>query len=97
MKKRNFWSLYYLAVGCLLVSLVLLTGCKGQHAQVIEQDTFLFKMTIDPKLETLGLAEWSPSFCKIWLREYPTCLLHEIRHCIEGEWHKGHVSDRDCY
>jgi hypothetical protein len=35
--------------------------------------------------------------CAIVLRKYPQCLLHEIRHCIEGEWHDREVpNDEDC-
>ena len=28
--------------------------------------------------------------------KYPRCLQHEVRHCIEGNWHKGRVSTEDC-
>jgi len=35
--------------------------------------------------------------CIVNLREYPRCLLHEIRHCIEGDWHDPDVpNDEDC-
>ena len=36
-------------------------------------------------------------FCHIRLREYPKCLLREVRHCFEGDFHKGYDSDTDCY
>lgn len=35
-------------------------------------------------------------FCNIRLREYPKCLLHEIRHCFEGDYHPNEASDDDC-
>jgi len=35
--------------------------------------------------------------CVINLRKYPRCLLHEVRHCIEGDWHDPDVpNDEDC-
>jgi hypothetical protein len=35
--------------------------------------------------------------CVINLREYPRCLLHEIRHCIEGDWHDPQIpNSEDC-
>lgn len=35
--------------------------------------------------------------CYIALREYPACLAHEVRHCLEGDWHGNSESDKDCY
>jgi hypothetical protein len=34
--------------------------------------------------------------CVIDLRRYPVCLLHEIRHCIEGDWHGAFPNGDDC-
>jgi hypothetical protein len=35
--------------------------------------------------------------CVVNLREYPRCLLHEIRHCIEGDWHDPQIpNSEDC-
>jgi hypothetical protein len=35
--------------------------------------------------------------CVVNLREYPRCLLHEIRHCIEGDWHDRDIPNaEDC-
>lgn len=35
-------------------------------------------------------------FCIIELRKYPKCLAHEVRHCFEGDWHKGRQTTQDC-
>lgn len=34
--------------------------------------------------------------CVVNLREYPRCLLHEVRHCIEGAWHDERPNSEDC-
>lgn len=35
-------------------------------------------------------------YCTVILRKYPHCLLHEVRHCMEGNWHEGRESTEDC-
>ena len=27
--------------------------------------------------------------CRVVLRRHPMCLYHELRHCIEGDWHQS--------
>lgn len=45
----------------------------------------------------IKLADGIPYACKIVLRKYPQCLQHEIRHCLEGDWHKGQSHNtQDC-
>lgn len=51
----------------------------------------------DARLNVLGKAELYDDHCVIYLRKYPQCLAHEIRHCFEGNWHEGRGSDGDCY
>lgn len=34
--------------------------------------------------------------CIIYLRQYPQCLAHEVRHCYEGNWHEGRKTDEGC-
>lgn len=51
----------------------------------------------DPDLRTLGTHQRVGGVHFIKLKKYPICLLHEIRHATEGEWHKGRDSDEDCY
>jgi hypothetical protein len=74
---------------------LLLTGCATPTYN-IERDSFHFSLIIDPDLPTNGLAKWNDNICVIWLRKYPECLLHEIRHCIEGYWHDTRPNLEDC-
>ena len=41
-------------------------------------------------------AEIQGDKCTIYLRNYPECLAHEVRHCYEGNWHKGRKSTEYC-
>ena len=88
------WCGYGAAV-C-VVLLVLLAGCTDPPPQ-LKYPGFVVHITIDPALPELGLTTMAPGICKITLREYPTCLLHEIRHCTEGNWHAGRETDKDCF
>lgn len=78
-----------------LLLCVLLTGCDSEPPK-LKYPGFVLTIHVDPALPTLGLAEMTPGICKITLREYPTCLLHEVRHCAEGLWHEDRESDWDC-
>jgi len=79
--------------GALALSLV---GCDAEP-KAIAQDKFRVQLRVVPGLETRGLAVWQEGECQILLREYPECLLHEVRHCIEGDWHPGRETDEDCF
>lgn len=49
-------------------------------------------------LNVLGKAElYADGKCIIYLRKYPQCLSHELRHCFEGNWHEGRGTDSHCY
>lgn len=39
---------------------------------------------------------YSDGKCIIYLRQYPQCLAHEVRHCLEGNWHEGRHTDEGC-
>ena len=78
--------------GALALSLV---GCDAEPKE-IAQDSFRMQLSVVPGLETRGLAVWQEGECQILLRKYPECLLHEVRHCFEGEWHPGRETDEDC-
>ena len=41
-------------------------------------------------------AEIQGDKCTIYLRKYPECLAHEVRHCYEGNWHEGRKSTEYC-
>ena len=84
----------------LIIAVVLLTGCAYQAPTPIRTD---MRVIIKAPTEyadpgKLGDASYLPSIntCVITLREYPVCLLHEIRHCLEGQWHPGRTSNEAC-
>ena len=81
-----------------LLLCVLLTGCDSFDAPrpVLERTASIINVKIDPALTTLGHAQWVGQLCTITLREYPICLAHEVRHCLEGEWHGDSLDDSDC-
>lgn len=87
-------------IRALLLACLLLTGCDSFYSEpkpTLKYPGFVMTIKVDPNLPTLGLAELTPGICKITLREYPVCLLHEVRHCTEGLWHEGRETDEDCY
>lgn len=87
---------------------VFLFGCQSisQPKYDFKQTSFQLEIvpnstefvTPDPKGLIDGEAHinFNTNTCKIILRKYPQCLLHEIRHCIEGNWHEGKASHDDC-
>ena len=81
-----------------LLLCVLLTGCDSFDAPrpVLERTASIINFKIDPTLATLGHAQWVGQLCTITLREYPVCLQHEVRHCLEGKWHGDEPSGEDC-
>lgn len=91
------WCGYGAAV-CALLLCLLLTACTslGAPRPVLERTASIINVKIDPTLTTLGHAQWAGQLCTVTLREYPTCLAHEVRHCLEGLWHADRESDLDC-
>lgn len=89
----------------ILILSILLSSCT----QFIEHNTRVdFPANTNMKIEirklkggnlnTLAYTEVYPNnSCIIYLRNYPQCLSHEVRHCYEGDWHKGRKTDEDCY
>ena len=83
-----------------LLALLLLTGCAYVPPVPVRNDMRIIlrapEQYQDPNV--LGtatyLAAWN--LCVITLREYPQCLLHEIRHCFEGQWHPDRDTTEDC-
>ena len=82
-----------------LLLCVLLTGCTslGAPKPTLERTASIINVKIDPTLATLGHAQWVGQLCTITLREYPVCLQHEARHCLEGLWHGDDHNDEDCF
>ena len=81
----------------LTVALSLLLVSCGQSDDV-EFDKFNARVVIeeDSTLDVLGRQQTVGGVCFIKLKKYPMCLQHEIRHCIEGNFHAGRKSNEDC-
>ena len=80
-----------------LLLCLALTGCTVPQTYTIERKTVKVTVVEVKQLPTLGRAAWSKDTCFIALREYPKCLQHEVRHCLEGKWHGDVKNDDDCF
>ena len=90
------------------LGLVVLTGCTSTPQDFYTFQQTEFKLTVIPNTEnfslpkrkgvtTYGEAVIGHGYCVIRLKNYPRCLLHEIRHCIEGDFHKhDEINNDDC-
>ena len=79
-----------------LLCLIMLTGCTTP-TYTLERNSIKITVIEVKQLPTLGHAAWTKDTCFIALREYPKCLQHEIRHCLEGKWHGDTKNDDDCF
>jgi hypothetical protein len=80
----------------LLLLLSALAGCADPQTYIFERKTTKVTVVEVKRLPTLGRATWVNGMCYIALREYPTCLAHEVRHCLEGKWHGNEPNHDDC-
>jgi hypothetical protein len=86
----------------LIVLASLLVGCAAFDAPQpqILRDTFTVRIfdqgSLPPNVLGTAIYDHQSNTCVIVLRKYPQCLLHEIRHCVEGAWHGAHPTDEDC-
>jgi hypothetical protein len=91
-------------LSCLTPAVIALSffisGCATHVPVPVRTDMHvILKSPVDHENpRVLGTATYLRSIntCIITLREYPVCLLHEIRHCFEGQWHPGRDTDEDC-
>lgn len=90
----------------LCLGLFALLGCDSSTVDTdkVRTDTFKIKVNLQDRViykgQTVsGLAVWKDDWCIIALPEdeYPGCLEHEVRHCLEGNFHEGYKSDEGCY
>ena len=86
----------------LLLCLSLLSvGCATTHN--IQTDNVDIKFTIVDELPNRALAtalfDFHNNICLVKIRRdvYPYCIVHEIRHCVEGNWHEGVSTTYDCF
>lgn len=82
-------------LGIIIIALFL-SGCDTVFAPPPKLDfrekPFIIsvKETDDLPPNVFGTATWveGANTCLIKLKKYLIYLLHEIRHCLEGSWHK---------
>lgn len=83
----------------LVGSTMIVAGCAYHPPVPIRHNVnVIIKTDIPLKPGVLGISVYNhkSNTCIVMLREYPICLLHELRHCFEGEWHPDRPSDEDC-
>lgn len=88
------------AAMCAVALLVLLSGCSFDPPKPTMQRNVTTITVIESKdlpPHNLGRAVYAGDQCVIVLREYPRCLQHEVRHCLEGAWHGAAPNDEDCH
>lgn len=81
------------------VAMLVMAGCSYEAPVTVRTDMrVILKAPVEHEIGRLGTATYLPAIntCVITLQEYPVCLLHEIRHCFEGQWRPGRESDEDC-
>ena len=85
----------------LAFALVILSGCSSFDAPkpIMQKNVMTIVVTESKDLPpgVLGMAKESGGLCFIYLREYPYCLQHEVRHCLEGAWHGSQPNSEDCF
>jgi hypothetical protein len=86
----------------ILFSIILQTSCQSikeynktipiPESPITIQVHQMHNMPIDVE----GYYRKSGNICHIYLRRYPRCLAHEVRHCLEGAWHGNKPNYDDC-
>lgn len=88
-----------------IIVLLVLVGCSPKEDSPIvkHEMAFITSRIVDnlPEWCSGAFACWketSPGISEIWVLAdyYPECLLHEVRHAHEGNWHKGRHSIESC-
>lgn len=87
--------------GIMLISILLLSGCSMFNANIhpaYDSSEIKIRVLESPELSdgVLGYSVRSEETCIIVLKQYPTCLLHELRHCLEGPWHGSEMNGDYC-
>lgn len=87
--------------GVALLFLFIFVGCTPPRID-IPLVGFPISIAVNPQLEKWGESrahykDGQVQSCEIILKRYPACLLHEIRHCTEGDWHpRDEPNTEDC-
>ncbi len=85
----------------LFICTFLLTGCASSEPNVtLNRNNVYLVVKTENFTNTMlqGTPRYYPdlNLCVITLKKYPYCLAHEVRHCLEGAWHKDLPSTQDC-
>lgn len=81
-----------------LIMLMLIVGCSTEPTfKDVTNPIVNIVISENPLMQQEGLAYINGGECKIVLKRYPKCLKHELRHCLEGDWHGKKDSIVDCY
>ena len=108
MKDKGFFK-FILATVCFCIIGVLLIACvstikptpKPKQSDIIRKEfnfRLLFVKSIPFMPNARARAIFKNGTCYVMLKEedYPGCLLHEMRHCLEGAWHGNTINDEYC-
>jgi len=81
---------------------IMLVACSSAPTYNINAKDFWFSLRLVdemPEYWIHGIAEWDNIQCRVTLvrQEYPRCLQHEVRHCLEGGWHGNYYNSDDCF
>lgn len=103
MDKRDYVSVFAAAVA---VGTALIGGCATHQPAPLQPTPLPFTITVVENPEAVpkgyaGVAHMKYKDgviyeCAVTLRKYPICLAHEVRHCLEGDFHPGRRSTEDC-
>jgi len=80
--------------------LIILTGCSSTPIEVKQTEFYFTLIETEDSIiyegkERSGLTRYSDGWCEVTVPkgELTNCLLHEVLHCVGGEWH----GDRESY
>ena len=101
MKRRTAVNLCIVGASfCAVALAVLLYGCSFNTPKAVMQRSVTTITVIEsdnmPR-RVQGRAMQAGDKRLIILSEYPYCLQHEVRHCLEGQWHGDQPNDEDCF
>ena len=95
--KKFIYEIIMIAVGLTLVSCAAI---KEYNRKIPMPENGAMKIEVrqlhNQPLDVVGMQTFEGDTCVIYLRTYPRCLAHEIRHCYEGNWHGDKPSNIDC-
>ena len=84
-----------------LILCSVLTACSTTPYTISDRDFYFHLELVKsfPNSYQHGLAQWDGQQCWVTLikDQYPMCLQHEVRHCIEGKWHTEKWNNDDCF